>query len=184
MRIDRPAADVDDRLTCGHQGLQGAFNLPFMATGGWVIRAHAHCVRPDVRQLLRRIENILRQIDHYRTGATAGRQPEGFLQHAGNIFGLLHQETVLHHRTGNPHHVALLEGIVADKRGGYLPREDHQRNRVHIGCRNASDGVRRPRPRGHQHHADLPGRPRQAIRHMHRRLLVTNQHMIDTAKGM
>lgn len=28
MRIDRPAADVDDRLTCGHQGLQGAFNLP------------------------------------------------------------------------------------------------------------------------------------------------------------
>ena len=86
MRIDRPAADVDDRLTCGHQGLQGAFNLPFMATGGWVIRAHAHCVRPDVRQLLRRIENILRQIDHYRTGATAGRQPEGFLQHAGNIF--------------------------------------------------------------------------------------------------
>ncbi len=50
MRIDRPAADVDvDRLACGHQGLRGAFNLPFMATGGWVIRAHAHCVRPDVK---------------------------------------------------------------------------------------------------------------------------------------
>jgi hypothetical protein len=38
--------------------------------------------------------------------------------------------------------------------------------------------------RGHQHHADFPGRSRQAIRHMHRRLLVANQHMIDTAKGM
>lgn len=146
MRIDRPAADVDDRLARRHQGLQGAFDLAFMTAGRRVIRAHADRVWPDVRQFLRRIEYILRQIDHHRPGATAGRQPEGFLQHAGNIFGLLHQETVLHHRAGNPHHVALLEGIVADKRCRHLPGEDHQRDRVHIGRRDTGDGVRRPRP--------------------------------------
>ena len=73
LRIDRPAADVDDRLARRHQGLQGAFNLAFMAAGRRVIRAHADRVWPDVRQFLRRIEYILRQIDHHRPGATAGR---------------------------------------------------------------------------------------------------------------
>ena len=60
MRIDRPAADVNDRLTRRHQGLQGAFNLSLMTAGGRVIRTHTHRLRPGVRQLFRRIENIFR----------------------------------------------------------------------------------------------------------------------------
>ena len=56
--VNRPAADVNHRFFRRHQRLQGTLNLPPMAAGGRVIRTHTDRLRPDVGQLIRRIEDI------------------------------------------------------------------------------------------------------------------------------
>ncbi len=58
-------------------------------------------------------------------GATTCRQPESLFQHLRNVFRLLNQKTVFNHRSRNPHHVALLKGIVTYQRGRYLPGKDN-----------------------------------------------------------
>ena len=182
--IDRSAPDIDDRFFGCQKRLQRPLDLTFMPLRCRVVRTHAHRFRPDVRQLVCRVQNVFRQIDHHRSRASACRQPEGFFQYAGNIFGLLNQEAVLHHGTRNPDHVALLKSIVANQRGGYLPGEDHQRDRVHIRRRNAGNGVCRAGAGRDQYHAHFTRRTRQAVGHMYGRLLVTYQNMVNAPYRM
>ena len=114
-RVDRPATDIDHRFFGRQKRLQRSLDLTFMPLRCGIIRAHADRFRPDIRQLVCRIENIFRQIDHHRSRASARRQPEGFFQYAGNVFCLLDQKAVLHNGTRNPNHVALLKRIVANQ---------------------------------------------------------------------
>ena len=144
--IDRATAHIDNRFLRRDQRLQRPFYLSFMSRRRRIIRAHTHRVRPAIRQFLRRIQNILRQIHHHWPRTTACCQPEGFFQHLRDIFRLFDQEAMFHHRAGYTYHVALLEGIVANQRRCDLSGEDHQRNGIHVSRCDPGNRVGRPRP--------------------------------------
>ncbi len=155
-----------------------------MALHRRVIRTHAHVLRVGIRHPHRRADDIFRQIDHYRAWAAAGSQVERLLQHRRDVFGAFYQEAVLHHRTRNPHHIALLEGVVADQRAGHLSRQHHHRDRIHIGGGNTGNGIGGAGAGGHQHHAHFTGGARVTVGHVHRTLLVAHQNMIDPSDRM
>ncbi len=81
--------------------------------------------------------------------------------------------------TGNADRINLLKGIITNQRLGHLPGNHHHRHRVHIGRRNTGHRIGGTRPRGHQHHAGLAGGAGIAVGRMRRRLLMTNQHMLN-----
>jgi len=78
-----------------------------------------------------------------------------------------------------PHGVALLEGVQTDRGRGHLPGDDHHRDRIHVGRRDAGDGVRHTRAGGHERNTDVAGRARIAVGGVHRGLLMAHQHVLD-----
>ena len=75
--------------------------------------------------------------------------------------------------------VAFLKGVLTNRMGRYLPRNDHHRNRIHVGRYQAGHCVGYSRTGGHECNAHLIGTSRIRIRCMNRRLLMANQYMLE-----
>jgi hypothetical protein len=110
--------------------------------------------------------------------ATVGNV-ESLLDRYGQLVHVIDQEVVLDAGPGDTDGIAFLESVLPDVVVRHLSRDDHHRNRIHIGGGNAGHGIGRARTGGHQRHADLVRRTRQAIGRMYCRLFVANQNMFD-----
>jgi hypothetical protein len=78
-------------------------------------------------------------------------------------------------RPGNSNNIYFLKGIVADQGAGYLPGQDDQRNRVHMGGGNTGNPICCPRSGGQESDTNLTGDSGKAICGMHSPLFMTNQ---------
>mmetsp|Transcript_75033 Transcript_75033/g.176104 ORF Transcript_75033/g.176104 Transcript_75033/m.176104 type:complete len:330 (-) Transcript_75033:4705-5694(-) len=174
---DDPAAGVDVRAPGLQQQLHGLADLAAVALLHRVVGPHLDAVRVAEHSLGKR--DILGDVHDDRAGTAGAGDVEGLLQRQRQIAHVLDEEVVLDDWPRDAHRVALLEGIQADRRRGHLARDDDHRDRVHIGRRDAGDGIRDARARGHQGDADLAGRSRKAVGGMDGGLLVAHQHMLD-----
>ena len=174
---DHPAAGVDVRPLGGEQQLHRLADLPAVALLHRVVRAHLDARRIVVRRARHR--DILRDVDHDRPGPAGAGDVEGLLDRHREVADVLDQEIVLDHRARDADRVALLERVEADRRRRHLAGDDDHRDRVHVGRRDAGDGVGDAGPGGDERDADLAGRPRVAVGGVHRRLLVADQHVLD-----
>jgi hypothetical protein len=92
---------------------------------------------------------------------------------------ILHQKIVLHDRPRDANGVAFLEGVQTDRRGRHLPGDDHHRDGVHVGGRDARDGVGHAGAGGDERNTDFARGAGIAIGSMNRSLLVPHQDVLD-----
>ena len=100
---------------------------------------------------------------------------ESLVEDVRQIGGVLHQIVVLGARAGDADRVAFLKGVGADEVGRHLAADHHQGDRIHQRIDDAGDGVGRPGPGGHQHHARPAGGAGVALGGVRRPLLVADQ---------
>ncbi len=171
------SAGVDHRPLGFEQQVHGLLDLPQMPLDDRVVRTHLDRLR--ILELALGGGDVLRNIDHHRPRATAVGDVEGFLDRHRQLMHIIDQEVVLHAGTRDADGIAFLEGILSDIGVRHLPRDHHQRNRIHVGGGNAGHGIGRARTGGHQRHADLVRRTRQTVGRMYCSLFVANQNMFD-----
>lgn len=176
-RVDQAAAAVEDRpLRLGDQ-----FDR---LLDGAVVALHLRTVA--LRLLVLGVGigavgelDVLRQVHHHRARAAAARDVERLVHDVGQLLGVLHQVVMLGAGPGDAGGVGLLEGVVADQMRRHLAGQAHDRDRVHQRVGQAGHRVGGAGTRGHQHAADLAGRPGIALGRMHRRLFVAHQNVPD-----
>ena len=100
-------------------------------------------------------QRILRDVDQRRAGPTGRGDVERLADRHRDLVGRHHQLVVLRARPGDPHRVALLERIGADRSGRHLAGDRDHRNRVHVRIHQRCDQVRRRRAGGDHGDAGL-----------------------------
>ena len=96
---------------------------------------------------------IFGKVEHYRAGTSVAGNVEGAGHGPGNLVAAAYLVAPFGDRLGDAHHVGLLEGVGAQQRRTYLPRDDDERRAVHHGIRQASDDVGCRRSRGDHDYA-------------------------------
>ena len=123
--------------------------------------------------------NVFRNIHQNRTGTTGTRNVKRTAHGLGQIFDIAHKEIVFDAWPGNTDGIALLECVFTDGVRRHLTTDDHHRNRVHVGCGNASHGIGHARATGHQANAYFIGRTRISVGSVNGSLLVSDQNMFE-----
>ena len=162
VRGDRAPAHVEHRPLGPHHRAGRLLDLPGMALVGRIVRAQVHTLRVLEGPLLD--QDVLRQVHVDRPRAPGGGDVKRLLDDRGQVLAVLDQEVVLGGRASDADVVGLLERVVADRGGGHLPGEGHDRNRVHQGVLERGDQVGRGRPGGDEADADPAGCPRVPFR--------------------
>src|SRR6267378_3807594 len=174
---DHPAPGVDHRaLRLGDQ-LHGLPDLTRMPLHHRVVGTHRHRFRVLEWAFGRR--DVLGNVDEHRAGPPGPGEIERFLDRDREILDVFHEEVVLYTGPRDAHRVALLECVQANGVRGHLPRDDHHRDRVHVGGGDPGHRVGDTGTRGHQRHTDLIARARVAVGSMRRALLAAHQDMLD-----
>ena len=117
----------------------------------------------------------------HRAGPAGAGDVERLLHRHRQVAHVLDEEVVLDDRPRDADGVALLERVQADRRRRHLAGDDHHRDRVHVGGRDAGDGIGHARAGGDERDADLAGRARIAVGGVHRGLLVAHQDVLDVS---
>ena len=126
-------------------------------------------------------QDIFRQINHHRAGATGFRDVKSFVHHARQVFGFLDQIIMLGRGAGDAGGIGFLEGIIADQMRRHLAGEADHRHGIHQRIQKPRHRIGGARAGGDQHHANLAGGTRIAFRRVDRRLFVAHQ---DVANGV
>ena len=106
---------------------------------GRVIAAQAHVFGPC--ELGRTLKHVLGQIHKHGAGTPGAGQIEGLPHDLGEILHVLHHIVMFGAGACDARNVHLLERVVADEPGGYLPGEDHQRDGIAVRGRDAGHRV-------------------------------------------
>jgi hypothetical protein len=102
-----------------------------------------------------------------------------FLDRGGEIGDVLDEKIVLDAGTRDTHGVNLLKGVETDRVRGDLARDDHHRDRVHVGGGDARDCVRHAGAGSDEANPDLVGSARVAVGGVRGALLVAHEHVLD-----
>src|SRR6185312_1164687 len=86
-----------------------------------------------------------------------------------------------HRGARDAHRVAFLERVLADRLGGHLPRDHHQRDRVHVRRGDAGHRVGDARAARDESDARLAGGARVTVGRMQRALLVPREDVLEVA---
>ena len=115
---------------------------------------------------------VLRDIHENRTRTAILRDKEGPPDCLRQIPHILHNEIVLCDRHRDALDVDLLEGILAKKTDADIAGDRNNRDRVHVGCRNARDKICGAGSGCREADTDLPARPCISVRRMSSSLLM------------
>ena len=170
VRQDHAAAGVDHRALGREQQLHRLLDLPLVPLDHRLVRAHFDFAR--ILVLGARDRHVLRNIDQDRAGPAGSRDVKRLLHRRRQFAHVLHKEVVLDAWPRDADGVALLERVLADCVRRHLAGDDDERNRVHVGGRDARDRIGDARAAGHERHSDALARTRISIRGVHCRLLV------------
>ena len=177
VRVDDPAAHVQDRALGPEHGFGRLLDLPLVPLVGGVVAADVDLVR--IVKLGGGHADVLGNIHQDGAGPAARGQVKRFLDGRRKIRHVLHQEVVLGAGSADPDDVGLLKRVVAQQIGRHLPREHHDRTRIHVRVDQPRHRVGRAGTGGNEGHADLPRRARVGFRHMDRGLFVTDQNEVE-----
>lgn len=124
----------------------------------------------DIRE-----KNIARHVDEHGARSAVTREGKGLAHGRHEFFRVLDFEIMLRHGHGHIEDVRFLKRVTAHHGSIDLPRDGHDRNRIHEGRRQARDEVRRARPRRRDADADFARNARVAIGGMRGILLVSHE---------
>ena len=122
---------------------------------------------------------VLGDVDQHGARTAARRDRERLADARRHVGRARHQVVVLGDRQRDAGDVGFLKGVRSDEPAADLPRDAHDRRRVHHGGRDAGDHVRRAGARGRDRDADAAARARIAVGHVGGALLVAHQHVAD-----
>ena len=178
--LDDPATDIEDGSLGCLDAPHGLLDAAGMRLGGWLVAGEVDR-GVGVLPLELGIEDVLRDVDEDRAGATCRSDVEGLPHDRGDVGGVGHQVVVLGGGHRDPGRVGLLEGVVADRRRGDLAGDRHHRHRVHERIGEGRDEVRRAGARRRDHDADPTRRPGVPARHVPCTLFVAGEDVADRA---
>ncbi len=118
---------------------------------------------------------VLGDIHENGTGTTGLRDGKRLANRRRHVGGRRHQVVVLGDRQGDAGDVGFLKRVGPDQLAADLSGDADDRRAVHHRRGDAGDHVGGARSRGRDRHADAAARPRVAVGHMRRALLVANQ---------
>jgi hypothetical protein len=117
-------------------------------------------------------------IDQHRAGPAGFGDVESLLDGRRQVLDILDQEIVLDDRARDADGVAFLEGVLADGCARHLAGNHHHRDRIHVGGRQAGDGIGDAGAGSDQRHADLVRAARIGVGGVHGSLFVAYQDML------
>ena len=129
------------------------------------------------RRLL--LQGVLGDVHVDRAGAAGARDVEGLGEDSRQLVGVAHQVVVLGHRQRDAGDVDLLEGVLADERGGHVAGDGHDRDGVELRGGQAGDQVRGAGTGGAHADPDPAGRAGVAIGRVGRALLVADEDVAE-----
>ena len=172
------ATGIDVRPLGTHQQAQSLANLARMPFAHRVVRAHGHIFWvAAVKGLFER--HILGNVHHHRAWTPRAGNVESLFDGKGQIGHVFDQKIVFDDGPRDAHGIALLKRIQANRMGGHLTREHHQRDAVHVSGGDARDRIRHTRTRCDQGHTHLAGGARITVSGVHGRLLMAHQDMLN-----
>ena len=172
------AAGIDHGALGIQQRSHGFSNLPAVAAQRRVVGAQRNVPRIAVFERRVGVRGVLRNVDDHRTRAARGGDIEGSLHDLRNLRRLADEEAVLHDRAGDADHVGLLKRVGADLVVRHLARNHDDRRRIHVGRRDAGNGVGRARPRRDQDYARPARSAGIPVGHVGRALFVAHQYVL------
>ena len=188
VRLEDPAACVDDGSRSGQDQLGGLADLAGMALGRRLVAGEAggdllvgRPVPVERAAGVAGVDDVLGDVDQHRPGATGRGDVERLAHDAGDVGCLGHEPVVLGDRHGDAGRIALLERVGADGGCRDLAGDAHHRDRVEVGV-----GQRRDYVGGSgaaRDHADA-GPARHvgvALGHVAGALFVADEHVTDGA---
>lgn len=176
--VDGSAAHVEDRARGCVQELRRAGDLHGMPLGGRPVTADL-CRALGGRVLEIATGDVPGQVNHHGAGPAGRGDMERLVDHPREIARVLDQVVMLHHGERDAKGVCLLEGVLANVKGGHLAGERHNRDGVHVGVGDSGDQVGGSGTGGADAYSDAPGRARVTIRHMGAALFVARQNVAD-----
>ena len=174
--VDDAAAGIENRALGGLDGGHQFGDLGHVAFDGRLVMRGGRLLG---RVFPRGELHVFRDVDQNGAGAPAGGHVERLVQDAAQLVGLFHQPVVLGAGAGDAHGIGLLKRVRADHEGRHLTRQDHQRNGIEQGIRQAGHRIGGTGARGDKNNARFSGRARIAFGGMDRPLFVTHQHVFD-----
>ena len=125
-------------------------------------------------------QDVLGQVHVHRPRAAAPGEEERFLDGAGEVVAVLHQEVVLGGGAGDSDIVGFLEGVVPDEVRGHLAGEGDERDRVHERVLERGHQIGGGGPGGHQADADPAGGAGVSLGRVAGGRLLADQDMTDS----
>ena len=175
--IDDAAAAIEDRALGARHQLDRLRDRALIAAGPRVIALVLRIGEAGV--LAARELDVLRDIDHDRSGTAGTRDVERLVQHARERVHVLDEIIVLGARPRDADRVAFLEGVVADEMGRHLAGDADDRDRIHQRVGQAGDGVGGAGTGGDENDADLAGRAGVAFGGVNGALLVADENVLE-----
>ena len=122
---------------------------------------------------------ILGKVQHDRSRPAALGNIKGTAYRPSHIFRTTDLIGPFADGLRHTYQVAFLKGIRPQQRSTDLPGNHHDGRTVHHGIRNTGNGVRRPRPAGHQSHPDLARHTGIPLCRMGSPLFMPYQYMVQ-----
>ncbi len=139
----RAAAHKDKRLL----GLADNLHRPIHRLFRNLIRKPLHRRGRFIGVLILRRRHILGNIHQHRPRTPCLGNGKGPADHLRQLRHILNNKIILRNRHGHAGNINLLEAVLSQKAGAHIAGNCNHRNRVHIGCRNPRNQIRRPRSR-------------------------------------
>jgi len=134
--------------------------------------------RRGIGELHGRLLDALGDVYQHRARAAGAGDVERLFERVGQVADVGDEVVVLGHRHADGADVGLLEAVAAEEGLGNLAGDGHDRRRVHEGRGQSGHQIGRARAGRGEADADPARRPRIAIGHVRRALLVRHQHVV------
>ncbi len=174
---DGAAARNQERTLGVEEEIGGRCDQPGVG-GGPLRRARGHVpCRGDVG-----IEQVARDVDQHRPRPPATCDPECLADGVGDLLGAVDPYRPLGHRSEDAVGIDLLGRAPMRVEGGASPGDRNDRQRSDVGLGNTREEVRAARACGHEADPGLARQLRVRGRHARRRLLVSNEDVLDLGR--
>ena len=114
---NHPTACVDNRALGRQHHVDGFLDLTGMAANSGVVGPQFDLLGVRILVPLVRSGHILGDIHDYRAGTAGGSNVIGLADDFRDFLGVPDTEVVLHHRSGDTHHISFLERVLTDESG-------------------------------------------------------------------
>jgi hypothetical protein len=175
--FEHAVAGEDEGPLRGRDQIHRAGQGPGIRRGRFLEPRQVHGFRPH--ELGLGLLRVLADVHEHRSGPPRLRDDERLADRRRDVARFGDERVVLGDGERDAGDVGLLERVGAEELRGDLAGDEHRGDRVHHRGGDAGREVRRPRARRRDRDADLAARPRVAVGHVGRPLLVPDEDVPD-----